>query len=71
MQEVSTVAAMSQCLVDRFNTLIDRGYTLPVTRGWIVREVVAAGGTPMDVVDSLVEELRSDRFSPLPNPTLP
>jgi len=71
MQEVSTVAAMSQCLVDRFNTLIDRGYTLPVPRGWIVREVVAAGGTPMDVVDSLVEELRSDRFSPLPNPTLP
>ena len=138
MQEVSTVAAMSQCLVDRFNTLIDRGYTLPVPRGWIVREnkwraarhgldadiildqkgtlqpvreaieelvdeltpvaqrlgcerglrnalavmergpsyvrqreVVAAGGTPVDVVDSLVEELRSDRFSPIPNPTVP
>ncbi|HEX9343268.1 MAG TPA: glutamate--cysteine ligase, partial [Actinomycetota bacterium] len=38
MSEIATVAAMSQCLVDRMNTLIDRGYTLPVPRGWIVRE---------------------------------
>jgi glutamate---cysteine ligase / carboxylate-amine ligase len=32
------VAAMSQCLVERLNTLIDRGYTLPVPRSWIIRE---------------------------------
>ncbi len=36
--EVATVAAMSQCLVDRLNTLMDRGYTLPVPRSWIIRE---------------------------------
>ena len=38
MGEVATVAAMSQCLVDRLNTLMDRGYTLPVPRSWIIRE---------------------------------
>ncbi len=138
MQEIATAAAMSQCLVDRMNTLIDRGYTLPVPRGWIVREnkwraarygldadiildqqgtlqpmreaveelvdeltpvarrlgcsdelrnalsimergpsyvrqreVLAAGGTLPDVVDGLVEELRTDRFSPAPSPSVP
>jgi carboxylate-amine ligase len=38
MTEIATVAALSQCLVHRLDTLIDRGYTLPVPRGWIVRE---------------------------------
>jgi hypothetical protein len=36
--EVTTMAAMSQCLVDRLDTLLDRGYTLPVPRSWIIRE---------------------------------
>ena len=129
--EVATAAALSQCLVSRLDTLIDRGYTLPMPRGWIVREnkwraarhgldaeiivdeqgrvqpvreairelveeltpvavtlgcvdelrnalavlergpsyvrqreVVAAGGMLPDVVDSLVEELRTDRLTP-------
>ena len=38
MGEIATVAAMSQCLVDRLDTLMDRGYTLPVPRSWIIRE---------------------------------
>jgi glutamate---cysteine ligase / carboxylate-amine ligase len=38
MGEIATVAAMSQCLVERLDTLIDRGYTLPVPRSWIIRE---------------------------------
>jgi carboxylate-amine ligase len=137
MGEIATVAAMSQCLVDRLNTLYDRGYTLPVPRGWIVREnkwraarygldaqiimdekgrlqpireaieelideltpvarrlgcsdelhnalsimergpsyirqreVVAAGGSLADVVDNLVEELRSDQLAPSPKPAI-
>jgi YbdK family carboxylate-amine ligase len=129
--EVATAAALSQCLVHRLDTLIDRGYTLPMPRSWIVREnkwraarhgldakiivdeqgrvqpvreairelveeltpvagalgcvdelrnalavmergpsyirqreVVEAGGMLPDVVDSLVEELRTDRLAP-------
>jgi glutamate---cysteine ligase / carboxylate-amine ligase len=131
LREVATIAAVSQCLVHRFDTLIDRGYTLPTPRAWLVREnkwraarrgidasiivddrgttmplrealtelveeltpvanrlqcagelhgvhdilergtsasrqreVVAAGGTLRDVVDSLVEELRTDEPMP-------
>src|SRR5205823_223542 len=132
LSEVATAAALSQCLVEWLNGLFDRGYTLPVPRGWIVREnkwkaarhgvdaeiitdeqgaltpirtaicelveelapmarrlgcedeleravaiadrgpsylrqrdVVAAGGTLIDVVDSLVEELRTDAPRPV------
>jgi glutamate---cysteine ligase / carboxylate-amine ligase len=128
MVEVTAVAALSQCLVEWLDTLLDRGYSLPVPKAWVVREnkwraarhgidaeiitdeqgrlamlrdvvrqlveeltpvaarlgceeelrsvltivdsgpsylrqraVVAAGGTPVDVVDSLLEELRTDR----------
>ena len=131
LTEVATAAALSQCLVHRLDTLIDRGYRLPVPRSWIVREnkwraarhgldaeiivdeqgrvqpvresirelveeltpvastlgcveelrnaltmvergpsyvrqraVVAGGGTLVDVVDMLVEELRTDRMAP-------
>jgi carboxylate-amine ligase len=131
LREVATIAALSQCLVHRFDTLIDRGYTLPTPRAWVVREnkwraarhgldasiilnedgataplrealaelveeltpvatrldcaaelhgifdimargpsyvrqreVVADGGTLRDVVDSLVDELRTDRPRP-------
>jgi carboxylate-amine ligase len=38
LDEVATVAALSQCLVERFDRELDRGYTLPVPRGWIVKE---------------------------------
>jgi glutamate---cysteine ligase / carboxylate-amine ligase len=128
MTEISTAAALSQCLVDWLDSLYDRGYTLPVPRRWVVtenkwraarhgieaeiiadehgtlvpmrdaitllveeltptarrlgcegevvqalqiveqgpsymrqRDVVASGGTLVDVVDSLMEELRTDQ----------
>jgi carboxylate-amine ligase len=38
LHEVGMVAAISQCLVDTFDREIDRGYTLPVPKGWVVRE---------------------------------
>ena len=38
LAEVGAVAALSQCLVDWLNNLIDRGYTLPVPRTWVLRE---------------------------------
>ncbi|MGH8973747.1 MAG: glutamate--cysteine ligase [Acidimicrobiia bacterium] len=38
MSEIVTVAALSQCLVEWLDTLIDRGYTLPCPRAWVVRE---------------------------------
>ena len=38
LQEVAVLAALSQCLVRRFDMLLDRGYTLPIPRAWIVRE---------------------------------
>jgi carboxylate-amine ligase len=38
MREVAVMAALSQCLVHRFDMLIDRGYTLPVPQAWVVRE---------------------------------
>ncbi len=133
LREVASIAALGQCLVHRFDRLIDRGYTLPVPRAWVVREnkwraarygidaeiildddgntvplrdavaelvdeltpiarqlgcvtelhdtlsilergpsyirqreVVAAGGSLVDVVDSVVAELRND--GPLPAP---
>jgi carboxylate-amine ligase len=133
LQEVAVMAALSQCLVQRFDALLDRGYTLPMPRAWIVREnkwraarhgleasiivdergttrplrdtigelieelmpiakrlgcaaelhgafdimergpsyirqreVVAAGGSLVDVVDSLVHELDTDRPAPRP-----
>ena len=128
LREIGVVAALGQCLVQRFDTLLDRGYSLPTPRAWLVREnkwraarygldaaivvdeagttvslreaiaelvedlmpvamrldcseelhgavdvmergpsyirqreVVAGGGSLRDVVDSLVEELRTDR----------
>ncbi len=38
LREVAVMAALSQCLVHRFDGLLDRGYTLPVPRAWVVRE---------------------------------
>jgi len=38
LHEVGMVAAISQCLVETFDREIDKGYTLPVPKGWVVRE---------------------------------
>jgi len=134
LREVAVIAALSQCLVQQFDMLLDRGYALPTPRAWLVREnkwraarhgldasivldeegttlplrhaieelveeltpiatrlrcweelrgaveilqrgssvvrqreVVAAGGSLHDVVDSLVDELRNDVPAPRPH----
>lgn len=38
MSEVTTVAALSQCLVEWMDGLIDRGYSLPIPKQWVVRQ---------------------------------
>ena len=38
LSEVGMVAALAQCLVDTFDRELDRGYTLPMPKGWVVRE---------------------------------
>jgi YbdK family carboxylate-amine ligase len=38
LAEVGAVAALSQCLVEQFDVQLDRGYTLPTPKGWVVRE---------------------------------
>ena len=38
LSEITAVAALSQCLVDWMDGLVDRGDPLPVPKGWVVRE---------------------------------
>jgi carboxylate-amine ligase len=38
LQEIGAVAALAQCLVEQFDTQLDRGYTLPTPASWILRE---------------------------------
>jgi carboxylate-amine ligase len=38
MYEIGMVAALAQCLVDQFDVQLDRGYTLPTPKSWLVRE---------------------------------
>jgi YbdK family carboxylate-amine ligase len=38
LREVAMVAALSQCLVDTLDREIDKGYTLPTPKGWVVKE---------------------------------
>ena len=38
LSEVGMVAAVSQCLVDMFDRELDKGYTLPKPKSWVVRE---------------------------------
>jgi carboxylate-amine ligase len=38
LDEIGAVAALSQCLVEQFDAQLDRGYTLPVPAGWVLRE---------------------------------
>ena len=38
LDEIGCVAALAQCLVERFDRELDKGYTLPEPRPWLVRE---------------------------------
>jgi glutamate---cysteine ligase / carboxylate-amine ligase len=38
LYEIGWAAALSQCLVEMFNSQLDKGYTLPMPKGWTVRE---------------------------------
>jgi carboxylate-amine ligase len=38
LDEITCMAALAQCLVDRFDKQLDNGYTLPQPRPWLVRE---------------------------------
>jgi carboxylate-amine ligase len=38
LREVTALAAMAQCTVEWLDTLLDRGYSLPVPRDWTVRQ---------------------------------
>jgi glutamate---cysteine ligase / carboxylate-amine ligase len=38
LREVGMVAALSQCLVQLFDSQLDRGYTLPCPSSWVVRD---------------------------------
>jgi carboxylate-amine ligase len=38
LREVSALAALAQCTVEWLDTLLDRGYSLPVPRDWTVRQ---------------------------------
>ena len=38
LHEIAVVTALGQCLVQQFDTLLDRGYSLPTPRAWLVRE---------------------------------
>ena len=38
LDEIGAVAALAQCLVEKFDGEIDRGYTLPTPAEWVVRE---------------------------------
>jgi YbdK family carboxylate-amine ligase len=74
LREVGVMAALSQCLVHQFDVMIDRGYTLPTPRAWLVREnkwraarhgldasiIVDEGGTTVPLrqaIRELVEDL--------------
>ncbi|WP_242424580.1 glutamate-cysteine ligase family protein, partial [Frankia sp. EI5c] len=38
LMEIGAVAALAQCIIDRMNTQLDRGYTLPTPHRWVVQE---------------------------------
>jgi carboxylate-amine ligase len=38
LHEIGMVAAMAQCLVDKLDAELDRGYVLPMPKSWVVRE---------------------------------
>jgi carboxylate-amine ligase len=38
LDEIGAVAALTQCLVEQFDTQLDRGYVLPTPASWVLRE---------------------------------
>jgi YbdK family carboxylate-amine ligase len=38
LEEIGAVAALAQCLVERFDKQLDQGYSLPIPAPWVVRE---------------------------------
>jgi carboxylate-amine ligase len=64
VEELTPVAERLGCVAELRNalTMIDRGPSYIRQR-----EVLAAGGTLLDVVDSLVMELRTDQPMPAPS----
>jgi carboxylate-amine ligase len=38
LDEIGAVAALTQCLVEQFDTQLDRGYILPTPASWVLRE---------------------------------
>jgi carboxylate-amine ligase len=38
LDEIGAVAALAQCLVEQFDTQLDRGYPLPTSPDWVLRE---------------------------------
>jgi glutamate---cysteine ligase / carboxylate-amine ligase len=38
MSEIAAIAALTQSLVEWMDSLLDRGYSLPTPRSWVVRE---------------------------------
>jgi carboxylate-amine ligase len=38
LTEICSLAALAQCSVARYDELLDRGYTLPLERDWVLRE---------------------------------
>jgi YbdK family carboxylate-amine ligase len=77
LAEIGMVAAVGQCLVQQFDTQLDRGYTLPSPKGWVVREnkwraarygldaeiIVDATGRTMPAREALTELV--DELSPV------
>jgi len=60
--EVGMVAALSQCLVDLLDREIDKGYTLPTPRRWVVQENkwrAARYGLDADII------VRNDEVQPV------
>lgn len=38
LDEIGAVAALAQCMVEQFDSQLDRGYTLPTPANWVLRE---------------------------------
>ena len=59
--EVGMIAALSQCLVDMFDRELDKGYTLPKPKGWVMRENkwrAARYGLDADIIEGENNDVR-------------
>lgn len=69
LTETCALAALAQCTVARYDELLDRGYTLPTQRDWVLREnkwraarfgldasIVVDGGGRTRPIANLIEE---------------